>query len=290
MKTCFVSIIGRPNVGKSTLLNNILDYDLSIVTSKKHTTRDLINGIYNDGEFQIIFTDTPGIHKAINKFGEKLNKNSFNSLEGVDLILFLSPINEDIGNSDLMIIEKIKNFKNKLAIITKVDLELDREILNKRAAQLKELGFLNVLGVSYEYKQTVIDLIEEIKTYSYESNLFYEEDQITDKSMSFIVKEVIREAAINNLDHEVPHSIAVVINSFVESEDQPYEIDATIYVAKESQKGILIGKNGTMIKKIGKTARYKLMEQFDHKIILNIKIKVNKNWVKEEKQIKLLGY
>ncbi|MGY6171992.1 GTPase Era [Candidatus Mycoplasma pogonae] len=291
MKVCFVSIIGRPNVGKSTLLNQILDYDLSIISNKPHTTRDQINGIYNEEDYQIVFIDTPGIHKAKYKIGEVLNQQSFESLKDVDLVLFLSPANEEIGKGDLLIIGKIQDIKNKIAVITKVDLEKDnREKLDAKAALLKTYGFETILGISSKYKATINDLIAEIKKHTYESEPFYNTEYVTDKSISFIAKEVIRESAIKLLQDEMPHSIAVVIDSFEEHEDQPYKIYATIYVARESQKGIVIGKNGALIKKIGQNARYKLSQQFGHHVILFTNVKVNKSWVNEEKQIKRMGY
>lgn len=290
MKVCFVSILGRPNVGKSTLLNHILNYDLSIVSNKPQTTRNQINGILNEEDYQIVFIDTPGIHKSQHKLGENLNKMSYESLEGVDVILFLSPADENIGKGDSMIIERLQNFKNKIALITKVDLSIERSKLDDKAQELKSLGFEKVLGTSFEYPNTIESLINEIKTYAYDNEPFYDVEQVTDKSMRFIAKEIIRESAINLLKEEVPHSIAVIIESFNEYEELPYEIEATIYVARESQKGIVIGKGGEMIKKIGLTSRIKLAKQFDHKIILKTKVKVNKNWVNQEKEIRKMGY
>ncbi|WP_033161122.1 GTPase Era [[Mycoplasma] collis] len=289
MKSCFVSIIGRPNVGKSSLLNKILNYNLSIVSAKAQTTRDKINGIYNDEEYQIIFTDTPGIHKSQQKLGDSLNKNSYEAINEADLVLFLTPENEKIAKGDLMIIEKLKNIKNKIAVITKVDLVENKDQLTEKAEFLKSLGFNVVLGVSISYQRTIDDLILEIKKYAKDSNLFFDNEEITDKSMSFIAKEIIRKNAIDLLNYELPHNIAVVIDNFKEYEDQ-YDIDAIIYVSKDSQKGILIGKNGSMIKKIGINARKELSQTFDIKINLNTKVKVSKKWNEKENLIKKMGY
>ncbi|MBN3534366.1 GTPase Era [Mycoplasma procyoni] len=290
MKVCFVSIVGRPNVGKSSLLNEILDYNLSIVTDKPQTTRDQINGIYNEEGYQIVFVDTPGIHKNQQKLGEILNKNSFDAIKETDLVLFLQPANEEIGKGDRLIIEKLNGIENKIALITKVDLVDQKEELDQKAAQLKELGFKTILGTSVNYKQTLTDLIEEIKKYAYEDNAYYSTEDITDKSMRFIAKEIIRKNAINLLRDELPHNIAVVIDDFNESQEDVIEIDCTIYVARDSQKGIVIGKGASMIKKIGANSRAELEESFGTKIILRTNVKVNKGWVNKEKELKKMGY
>ncbi|UWD34539.1 GTPase Era [Mesomycoplasma molare] len=290
MKTCFVAIIGRPNVGKSSLLNSILNYNLSIVSPKPQTTRDKINGIYNENDYQIIFIDTPGIHKSQQKLGDALNNNSYDSLKDADLILFLQPADQEIGKGDLMIIDKIKNFKNKIALITKVDQIEDKKILENKAFQLKNNGFNLILGTSINYKQTINDLILEIKKYAYESEPFYSTEDITDVSMRFMAKEIIRKNAINLLKDEIPHNIAVIIDDFIEESEDFFQINATIYVSRDSQKGIVIGKNGSMIKQIGINSRKELEENFSAKINLTTNVKVSKNWVNNEKIIKKMGY
>ncbi|WP_412031635.1 GTPase Era [Metamycoplasma buccale] len=292
-KICIVGLIGRPNVGKSTLMNNILNCNLSIVSNIPQTTRDEIKGIYNDEEYQIIFIDTPGIHKSRNLLSEKLNEKSYSILKNIDLLLFLSPANEEIGSGDKFIIKKIQenNVENKIAIITKIDLINENELLNNKADQLKSYGFQTILGIGKDLKNTYKDLLDEIKKYAYESEPLYSEDQFTDVSMRFIAKEEIREAALEHLYEELPHSIAVQIDSFIEQEDtKPYLIDATIYVKKESQKGILIGKNASMIKLISTKARKKMEDFFEHRVYLKINVKVNENWVDNENKIKNMGY
>ncbi|AWX42495.1 GTP-binding Era-like protein [Metamycoplasma cloacale] len=292
-KNCIVGLIGRPNVGKSTLLNQILEYDLSIVSNYAQTTRDDIRGIYNDNDCQIIFIDTPGIHKGENLLSEKLNQKSYSILKDVDLVLFITPANETIGRGDEWVINKLNenNIKNKIAVISKIDLVNDNEKLNEKASKLKELGFKTVFGIGLNFKQTYKDLINEIKSYAYEGENLYPDDQIGDVSMRFLAKEYIRKAAIENLYQEIPHSIAVEINDFKEQEEwQPYLIDATIYVKKDSQKGILIGKNGSMIKKISTQSRLQMEEIFQHKIYLTINVKVNNDWVDDLNKIKKMGY
>ncbi|MBN0919129.1 GTPase Era [[Mycoplasma] gypis] len=294
MKICNIALIGRPNTGKSTLLNNIIGYDLSIITNTPQTTRDQIRGIYTDDEYQLIFIDTPGIHKANHLLNEKLNKSSYDSLEEADLILFLQPINEEIGRGDKFIIEKLKDFDNKIAVITKMDLG-EIEAANQKASELKNLGFNTVVGVGLTLNQTYEDLISIIK-HEYADKLeeneepFYDPELITDVSMRFIAKETIRETAINYLKEELPHSIAVVVDDFEENEDAPYVIRATIFVKRESQKGIVVGKGGSMIKKISMNSRHKIANQFQHPIVLELRVKVNQDWVDDEKQIKKMGY
>ncbi|MBU4692012.1 GTPase Era [Mycoplasma zalophi] len=294
MKVCTIAIIGRPNTGKSTLLNKLIDYDLSIITNVPQTTRDQIKGIYTDDNYQLVFIDTPGIHKAQHVFNEKLNQASYHSLEDVDLVLFLQPANEEIGNGDKFIIKKLENVKHKFAIISKIDLATKEEIDNK-ASELLKYKFDTVMGVGFGFDTTYEDILEVIKK-EYADNLedsepYYDPEYLTDLPMRFIAKETIRETAFLNLKEELPHSIAVVIDEFTEQEDgRPYIIRATIFAKKESQKGIIIGANGTMIKKISMLSRKKLENQFSHKIFLEIKVKVNKNWVDKEDQIKKLGY
>lgn len=289
MKVCFISIIGRPNVGKSSLLNTILNYDLSIISPKPQTTRDQILGIYNDGDYQFIFTDTPGIHKAESQFGEVLNDKSYKSMKETDLVLFLQPADEEISLGDNFVIEKISHQKHKLAIITKIDKISNPKIIEEKALFFKEKNFDAILGTSITITQSIDTLVNEIKKYSYESPPFYNLDDITDKSSSFIAKETIREAAINLLKEELPHAIVIEINEYKESDDED-EISATIYVQKESQKGILIGAGGKMIKAIGSSARLNLSKKFDKNIKLWTKVKVQKNWTNDPKQIKKFGY
>ncbi|ENY69368.1 GTP-binding protein, Era-like protein [Metamycoplasma auris 15026] len=294
-KVCYVGLIGRPNVGKSTLLNNILNFDLSIVTNLAQTTRDNIKGIYNDHDSQLIFIDTPGIHKAEFLLSEKLNEKSYKTLKDVDVVLFVTAANEKLGTGDKYVINKIKETTDAklVAVITKIDLIDKKELLDEKAAQLKELGFLSVLGVGLGYKQTYYDLVDEIKSFAYPSELIYEEDQYSDVSLRFMAKEIIREAAINNLYHEVPHSVAITIDEFIENENDdsvPYKIYATIFVKSESQKGILIGKGGSKIKTISMSARQRMISVFQHPIILLVKVKVDENWVDDEQKIKNAGY
>lgn len=290
MKVGFVSIVGRPNVGKSTLLNKILDYEVSITSSKPQTTRDQIKGIYNDNESQIVFIDTPGIHKPKQKLGDNLNHASYSSLKDADLVLFLSPLDEPLGPGDKMIIDKITN-PHKVAVMTKLD-KSNIEEAKSKAQELKKLGFEIVLGTSVEIKQSIIEIIKFIKDYIPEGHPFYDVDEVTDKSMRFITKELIREATINRVNDEVPHSIGVLVEEFIEPEkpEDKYVIRAFIYVERESQKGIIVGKDGKMIKDIGKETREKLYKILEHNIYLDLRVKVKKNWTDDIGEIKKMGY
>ena len=290
MKVGFVAIIGRPNVGKSTLLNTMLDYKVSITSKKPQTTRDQIKGIYNDSESQIIFIDTPGIHKPHQTLGESLNKSSYSSLKDADIILFLSPVDEAIGPGDKLIIEKLKG-KKKVALITKLDKATETEA-GIKARILKENGFDTVIGTSVSSSKSITHLISYLKDNLPEGHRFYGEDDITDKSMRFIAKEIIRESTINRLKDEIPHSIGVMVEEFIEAKDgeSKNRIRAVIYVERESQKGIVIGTGGRVVKSIGKTSTDKLNALFPNKSRLTLKVKVLKKWTNNAQNIKTMGY
>lgn len=289
MKICWVALIGRPNVGKSTLMNQIIKYDLSIVSPVAQTTRDQINGVYTDEEYQIIFLDTPGIHKPSSKFGQILNQSAWNTVKEVDLVLFLNPINQEISTGDQMIIEQLQNIKNKIAIITKDDLVETQLEIEQRILQLKKMGFEKIIRTNYNDPDKIDYLLEQIKTFAYEDHQYYDSDYITDRSQLFLVTEMIRNSAIKFLSEELPHSIFIEVNDYQETK-QKLLIDATIYCKKESQKGIIIGQGGSMIKKIGTDARLAIINKFGLNVHLNLNVKVNKNWINNEKILKKYKY
>lgn len=289
-KTCTVLLIGRPNVGKSTLLNKILNYEVAIVSKFAQTTRDQIKGIYNDDEYQLVFLDTPGMHKGQNLLSRRLNQKAIESLKSADLILFLTPANDEFGRGDNYILNLVKETKTPtIIVLTKIDLAKDKSLMNNKIETLKKMGIKDIFGVGFDYDQSYIDLLNEIKKYAIEQEVEFEDDIFTDSSMRFLAKEIIRESALSKLYDELPHSIAVEIDNFKEQENL-FEIYATIYVKKESQKGILIGKNASMIKNISIDARQKMQRIFNSRIFLNIGVKVSEDWVNDENKIKKLGY
>lgn len=289
-KTCTVLLIGRPNVGKSTLLNKILNYEVAIVSKFAQTTRDQIKGIYNDDEYQLVFSDTPGMHKGQNLLSRRLNQKAIESLKSADLILFLTPANDEFGRGDNYILNLVKETKTPtIIVLTKIDLAKDKSLMNNKIETLKKMGIKDIFGVGFDYDQSYIDLLNEIKKYAIEQEVEFEDDIFTDSSMRFLAKEIIRESALSKLYDELPHSIAVEIDDFKEQENL-FEIYATIYVKKESQKGILIGKNASMIKNISIDARQKMQRIFNSRIFLNIGVKVSEDWVNDENKIKKLGY
>ncbi|TQC54057.1 GTPase Era [Mycoplasmopsis mucosicanis] len=289
MKASIVTIIGRPNVGKSSLMNAIINYDLAIVSNIPQTTRDQISGVYNEPGYQIVFVDTPGIHKPLNKLGETLNKNAYDALSEIDCVLFLSPLNEQIGAGDRAILEKIQNQENKIAIISKIDLAQKPEDVALKIEELKKCGFDKILSVSTQNEKSIKMLIEELKKYTTEGEPYYSEDNITDKSMRFIAKEIIRVSAMNLLREELPHSIAVEVNEFIEEEEK-ISINSIIYVKKNSQKGMVIGKNAQKIKQIGINARKQMMNLFGVNVDLRLKVKVADKWINDAKYLKKFGY
>lgn len=289
-KTCTVLLIGRPNVGKSTLLNKILNYEVAIVSKFAQTTRDQIKGIYNDDEYQLVFLDTPGMHKGQNLLSRRLNQKAIESLRSADLILFLTPANDEFGRGDNYILNLVKETKTPtIIVLTKIDLAKDKSLMNNKIEILKKMGIKDIFGVGFDYDQSYIDLLNEIKKHAIKQEVEFEDDIFTDSSIRFLAKEIIRESALSKLYDELPHSIAVEIDDFKEQENL-FEIYATIYVKKESQKGILIGKNASMIKNISIDARQKMQRIFNSRIFLNIGVKVSEDWVNDENKIKKLGY
>jgi GTP-binding protein Era len=290
----FVTIIARPNVGKSTLLNKLVGQKIAITTNCAQTTRTNIKGIVTDKTSQIIFTDTPGVHKPLHKLGEFLSVQSKKALEDCDLILFLVEGITPPGAGDKWIKENyLNNIKTPvLIVLNKTDLIKDKEKLEANLYGYKKLfepQNVNVVKISAKTGKNVSVLLDNIKKYLPEGEFLYDEDDVTDQNLRAIASEIIREKIILNTKDEVPHSVAVLIDDY-KSEDKIDKIKATIYVATESQKGILIGKKGSMLKKIGTEARLELEEVAQKKVFLELFVKVQKNWTKDPKAMKMLGY
>ena len=292
IKTGFVAIIARPNVGKSTLLNRLVGQKIAITTPVAQTTRKNIKGIYSDDDSQIIFIDTPGIHKPLNKLGEALSEQSKSVLDDVDLILFLVDAQDEAGRGDKWIVENyLKDTKTPiLLVLNKVDLikDLAKRELNTYSYKSLFGKSLDTVKVSAKTGRNVDDLIEKIKNYLPLGQKLYDEDEVTDQNMREIASEIIREKIIFATKDEIPHSVAVVIENYKEEENID-KISAQIIVSNESQKKILIGKGGSMLKKIGTNARLELEKIVDKKVFLELFVKVVKNWQKDDNFIKTLG-
>lgn len=289
-KSGFVSIVGRPNVGKSTLLNHILETKLAITSSTAQTTRNTIQGIYTDDEAQIIFMDTPGIHKPQDGLGSFMNTTALNSIYGVDVVLFLAPADEKIGKGDRFIVERLKEADGPVyLLLNKIDL-LSKEELIKKLSEWKELyDFKEIIPISALNGDNVDTLIKTIKDELNEGVMYYPKDHITDHPERFIMAEFIREKILYFTREEVPHSVAIVIERMAEDEDG-VEVMATIVVDRPSQKGIIIGKQGTMIKKIREQARREMKRFLQVPVSLELFVRVEKNWRNKQKYLREFGY
>ena len=289
-KSGFVSIVGRPNVGKSTLLNHILKTKLAITSSTAQTTRNTIQGIYADDDAQIIFMDTPGIHKPQDSLGSFMNTNALNSIYGVDLVLFIAPADEKIGRGDRFIVERLKEADGPVyLILNKTDLLSKDEVIQKLNEWKELFDFKEIIPISALNGDNVDDLIETIKGDLQEGIMYYPKDHITDHPERFIMAEFIREKILYFTHEEVPHSVAIVIEKMEEDEEGVF-INATIVVDRPSQKAIIIGKQGSMVKKIRQNARREMKRFLQVPVHLELFVKVEKNWRNKQKYLKEFGY
>lgn len=289
MKTGFVSILGRPNVGKSTILNALLERKVSIVTEKAQTTRNAIKGIYDDDEYQIIFIDTPGIHKAHHSLGKIMNRDAFDSTKDVDAIVLVVDASKKIDEGDMFIHESLSKNVPTFVVINKIDLvriNQAQEIKAKYQELYKDAKIIEMSAIENFGLDT---LLNEIKGVMKEGPLYFEKDTITDKDSSFFVSEVIREKLLKLLKEEVPHNLAVRVDE-IKHKSESVMIHATIIVDKESHKGIVIGKNGKRIKAIGTMARKELEEYFNKRIFLELFVSIKEDWLNNPRILKELGY
>ena len=291
MKSGFVSFIGRPNVGKSTLLNSILNKKVVITSNKPQTTRNLVQGIYNEDDTQIIFVDTPGIHKAHNKLGRALNKQAYFTINDVDIIIMVVDITEKVGSGDKFVIDILKNIENKpvFLVINKIDKLPREEILSKIEEYMSLYNFTEVIPVSARKKDNVDRLIEVIKKYLPDNIKYFDSDTVTNSSPEFTISELIREKVLELTDEEVPHSVTCVVDELYE-EEKIINIGASIIVDRENLKKIIIGKNGNMIKEIGIRARKDIEEYFGKQVYLDLFVKVIPKWRDKEKFLNIIGY
>lgn len=290
MKSGFVSLIGRPNVGKSTLLNTLVNQKIAITSDKAQTTRNVIQGVYNEPDYQIVFVDTPGIHKPVNKLGRVLNKQSYSFMKDVDVVLFVIDAKEGIGKGDKWIIENLgKTEAPVILVINKID-KISDEALLMTITEYKDLfSFAEIVPVSALKKDNTDRLINVIKKYLVDDIKYFEDDIITSNSLNFMVGEIVREKLINVTEEEVPHSLTCHCIKFEEKKDI-VNISVDIVVDRDSLKKIIIGKNGSRLKEIGSLARTEIEELVDKKVYLELYVKTIKNWKDKEKYLSDLGF
>ena len=290
MRSGFVSLIGRPNVGKSTLLNSIIGKKVAITSDKPQTTRNIIQGIYNEDDTQIVFVDTPGIHKPNHKLGTYLNKQAYYSIDDVDVILMLVDANMGLGAGDKFIIERLKNVtKPVILIINKIDKVSKEELLGKINEYKDLYNFSEIIPVSALKKDNVKTVIKVLKEYLPDSIQFYDKDDITNKSMEFLMGEIVREKVFELTDEEVPHSITAYIEN-VEKNKNNYVINGVIVVDRDSLKKIIIGKQGSKIKEISTRARIDIEELLGKKVYLELYVKTIKKWRDRESTLAEFGF
>lgn len=292
-KSGFVAIIGRPNVGKSTLMNHLIGQKIAITSKKPQTTRNRIQTVYTDERGQIVFLDTPGIHKAKNKLGEYMVQVAERTLREVDAIMWLVEPTTFIGAGEQHIAEQLqKTGVPVLLIINKIDTVQKDSLLPAIEKYSKVCDFAEIIPCSALRGQNTEDIIPTLFKYLPYGPMFYDEDTVTDQPMKQIAAEIIREKSLHALDDEIPHGIAVAIDSMKERNGKRpmYDINATIICEKDSHKGIIIGKGGAMLKKIGSNARYELEKMLEAQVNLKLWVKVKKDWRDSDFLIRNFGY
>lgn len=287
----FVAIIGRPNVGKSTLMNQVIGQKIAIMSDKPQTTRNKIHGVYTTDDYQIVFLDTPGIHKPQSKLGDYMMKVAESTLNEVEAILFLVDVAEGLGGGDRFIIERLKRVKTPvILVLNKID-QVQPEQLLPIIASYKDLyEFAQIVPVSALNGNNVNTLLEQTSNYLPEGPQYYPADQVTDHPEQFVCAELIREKILHLTREEIPHSIAVSIEDMRVEENGVVHISAVIYVERDSQKGIIIGKRGALLKEIGQKARGDIETLLGSKTFLELWVKVKKDWRNQERVLKDLGF
>lgn len=289
MKSGFVSLVGRPNVGKSTLLNNILGMKIAITSNVAGTTRNIIQGIYNDDDSQIIFIDTPGIHKPKDKLGTYLNRKAYTMADDVDIILFLVDVEKGFGTGDKFILERLKELnKPVFLLLNKVD-RVSKDELLPIINEYKDLyDFSEIIPLSALKGDNVKDLINTLKKYLSSDIKYYENDAITNVSRNFIIAEMVREKLLNLTKKEVPHSITCLVEKY-EEEENVININVLIIIDRDNLKKIIIGKNGAMLKEVGRQSRIDIEKFLGKKVYLETYVKSVKDWRDKEKYLQEFG-
>ena len=290
-KSGFVAIVGRPNVGKSTFMNYVLGQKIAIMSDQAQTTRNKIQGVYTKDDAQIVFLDTPGIHKPKHELGEFMVKSAYSALKEVDAVLFMVNVSEKRGPGDDFIIEKLKGIKTPIfLVLNKIDL-VTPEVLLERVESYKDaLDFAGVFPISVLQGNNVNELMEGLINALPEGPQYYPADQITDHPEYFVVSELIREKILQLTQEEIPHSVAVTVDKMQKDEFDKVHVYANIIVERKSQKGIIIGKGGRLLKEIGTRARRDIQQLLGNKVYLELWVKVEKDWRKRKSNLQEYGY
>lgn len=289
-KSGFVSIVGHPNVGKSTLINNIIGDKIAIISPKAQTTRNVIRGIYTDKESQIVFLDTPGIHKAQNELGDLMNKMARVSCRDVEAILLISDVTQERAEKYDSLVDELSSSSCPLfLVLNKIDLISKNDLLEITDEWSKKFNFKGIIPVSALKNENIDSLLNAIKECLPEGPKYYPEDMITDNPESFIISEIIREKILSFTREEIPHSVAVIIEK-MKMTNKNFNIYATIIVERDSQKGIIIGQGGKMIRKIGTSSRMEIERVFATPVRLETFVRVEKDWRNQARYLKEFGY
>lgn len=290
-KSGFVAIVGRPNVGKSTFMNYVLGQKIAIMSDKAQTTRNKIQGVYTKEDAQIVFLDTPGIHKPKHELGEFMVKSAYSALKEVDAVLFMVNASEKRGPGDDFIIEKLKGIKTPIfLVLNKIDLVTPEELLERVESYKDALDFAGVFPISVLQGNNVNELMEGLINALPEGPQYYPADQITDHPEYFVVSELIREKILQLTQEEIPHSVAVTVDKMQKDEFDKVHVYANIIVERKSQKGIIIGKGGRLLKEIGTRARHDIQQLLGNKVYLELWVKVEKDWRKRKSNLQEYGY
>ncbi|MBT2761650.1 GTPase Era [Paenibacillus sp. ISL-20] len=290
-KSGFVAIIGRPNVGKSTLMNQVIGQKIAIMSDKPQTTRNKIHGVYTTNDSQVVFLDTPGIHKRQSKLGDYMNQTALSTLGEVEAALFLVDASEGIGGGDRYIAEQLQKIKTPIILVmNKID-KIEPPALLPLIEQYRKLhDFAEIVPISAKLGNNVDTLLEQIRKYLPPGPQYYPEDQVTDHPEQFVCAELIREKILHMTREELPHSIAVTIEDMRVEENGTVYISAVIFVERDSQKGIIIGKQGALLKEVGRQARQDIQRLLGSKIFLELWVKVKKDWRNQERVLRDLGF
>ena len=290
MRSGFVSIIGRPNVGKSTLLNALINAKVAITSNKAQTTRNIIQGIYNEPDVQIVFVDTPGIHKPVSKLGKVLNKQSYSLTKDVDAVLFVVDAKDGLGKGDKFIIDSLEKSKSPvILVLNKIDRMTTADLM-QRINEYKDLfAFADIVPVSALKKDNINRLISVVKNYLTDNVKYFSDDIYTSSSVKFMVSEIVREKLLNVTEEEVPHSLTCYTTSY-NDKGSIVDINVDIIVDRDSIKKIVIGKKGDRLKEIGTIARLEIEKLIGKKVYLDLYVKTVKNWKEKEKYLSELGF